>query len=137
MKFTRDDVKTLRMVEQGFMGSALAEIADKIESTFKPPKPKTDLKFLHYRPWRKAHQYIGLAEGYLPAISFGWTSPRDGKVVVAVARQNPKDNFCRHIARTIIENRINSGDGYIIEVGDDVVASILEWARKKNYIDNV
>lgn len=145
MKFTRDDYLVLRDVADNAVllpeeKKRFYEVADKIESMFKPKAPASDLKFLHYRPQIEVPAHVAhvlnldrkIVDG--PAISFGWTKPDQGKVVVGFCKQNPKDNFSRKIARSIIEGRINHGDGYIIEVGENVSADIIKWAQRKGLI---
>lgn len=146
MKFTRKDVQLLQDVHSMLLrGSSEAavdfgKIVDKVADTFKQLKATTDLKFLHYREQIELPAYpkhiLNLDRMLVdaPAVSFGWTKPDQGRVVVGFCKQNPKDNFSRKIARSVIEGRINHGDGYIIEVGENVSASVIQWAQKKGLI---
>lgn len=88
-----------------------------------------DYKFVHIRPVDPR------ARG---ACSVGYVRTSDTTVTAAVARCNPKDNFSKKIAHSIIAGRFNNEEYYHIEItpNNPVVPQLIFWADKKGFTNH-
>jgi hypothetical protein len=77
-----------------------------------------DIKYIHHRPYI---DYFNKGDNnppvrlYFNQATIAYTKPAGGKCVVAFARCNNKDNYNKHIGRTIASNRLGR-EGIVVDV---------------------
>lgn len=102
----------------------------------------SNIKFIHHRPFvtkrNPKHLHI-LDKIYHNQVTIGYMAVKDSPdIIVAFAKCNSKDNYCKKIGRAIVTGRIKSGDCHVIRLGNDkqtVNSRVRQWAEVKGLIN--